>query len=190
LLNPSAAPNAIRGVTFVVRSERTGTQAFLGELSQAVWSANSSLSVSPRTMREVYDRSLARSSFALVMLAIAASMALLLGVVGIYGVISYAVSQRTREIGIRAALGAQQGELERMFVRHGLALAAAGVATGLVIAAGVMRLMSTLLYGVTPLDPLTYAVVPVILVLATVLASYLPARRAASVDPVEALRSE
>ena len=104
-------------------------------------------------MREVYDQSLARTSFTLVMLAIAASMALLLGVVGIYGVISYVVSQRRREIGIRAALGAQQGELKRMFVRHGLALAGVGVAIGLAAAAGLTRLMSTLLYGITPLDP-------------------------------------
>ncbi len=186
----SAGPNAIRGVTFVVRSERTGTQGFLNQVRQAVWSVTSSLPVAPRTMRDVYDQSLARTSFTLVMLAIAASMALFLGVVGIYGVISYAVSQRRREIGIRAALGAQQGELQRMFVRHGLALAAVGVAIGLVAAAGLTRLMSTLLYGVTPLDPITYAVVPVILGGATVLASYLPARRAASVSPVEALRSE
>jgi len=124
------------------------------------------------------------------MLAIAASMALLLGVVGIYGVIAYAVSQRRREIGIRAALGAQQGELKRMFVRHGLVLAGMGFAVGLTAAAGLTRLMSTLLYGITPLDPVTYAVVPVILVIATVLASYLPARRAVSVEPVEALRLE
>ena len=124
-------PNAIRQVTFIVRSERTGTEGFLNQVRQAVWSVNSSLPVSPRTMQEVYDQSLARTSFTLVMLAIAASMALLLGVVGIYGVISYAVSQRRREIGIRAALGAQQGELKRMFVRHGLVLAAVGVAIGL-----------------------------------------------------------
>ena len=190
-VSPSAVrPNAIRQVTFIVRSERAGTEGFLNQVRQAVWSVNSSLPVSPRTMREVYDRSLAPTSFTLVMLAIAASMALLLGVVGIYGVISYAVSQRRREIGIRAALGAQQGELKRMFVRHGLALAGVGVAIGLGAAAGLTRLMSTLLYGITPLDPLTYAVVPVILVIATVLASYLPARRAVAVDPVEALGSE
>jgi ABC-type antimicrobial peptide transport system permease subunit len=141
-------------------------------------------------MRQVYSQSLARTSFTLVMLAIAASMALLLGVVGIYGVISYAVSQRRREIGIRAALGAQNGELKRMFVRHALALTGAGVVIGLGAAAGLTRLMSTLLYGIAPLDPMTFAVVPVILALATVLASYLPARRAASVDPAEALRPE
>ena len=162
ILNATAGrPNAIRGVTFIVRSERAGTEGFLNQVRQAVWSVNASLPVSPRTMREVYDQSLARTSFTLVMLAIAASMALLLGVVGIYGVISYAVSQRRREIGIRAALGAQQGELKRMFVRHGLALAGMGVAIGLGAAAGLTRLMSTLLYGITPLDPMTYAAVPV-----------------------------
>jgi predicted permease len=189
-LNARAGPNAIKQVSFIVRSERTGTEGFLNQVRQAVWSVNSNLPASPRTMREVYDRSLARTSFTLVMLAIAASMALFLGVVGIYGVISYAVSQRRREIGIRAALGAQQGELRRMFVRHGLVLAGVGVTIGLGAAASLTRLMSTLLYGITPLDPMTYAAVPVILVIATVLASYLPARRAVCVDPVEALRSE
>jgi predicted permease len=190
LVNAAGGPSAIRGVTFIVRSERPVTEAFLNQIRQAVWSVNASLPASPRPMQEVYDRSLAATSFTLVMLAIAASMALLLGVVGIYGVISYSVSQRRREIGIRAALGAEQGELKRMFVRHGLALAGVGVAIGLGAAAGLTRLMSTLLYGITPLDPMTYAVVPVILVVATILASYLPARRAVSVDPVEALRSE
>jgi ABC-type antimicrobial peptide transport system permease subunit len=124
------------------------------------------------------------------MLAIAASMALLLGIIGIYGVIAYAVSQRRREIGIRAALGAQQGELKAMFVRHGLVLAGIGVVIGLGAAAGLTRLMSSLLFGITPLDPLTYLAVPLILVIATVVASYLPARRAATVDPIEALRTE
>jgi hypothetical protein len=183
-------PSAIRGVTFVVRSERTGTEGFLKELRQAVWSADPGLPVSPRTMLQVYDRSLEQTSFTLVMLAIAASMALLLGIVGIYGVISYAVSQRRREIGIRAALGAQKGELKRMFVRHALTLAGVGVAIGLAAAAGLTRLMSTLLFGITPLDPMTYVAVPVVLLLATLLASYLPARRAVAVNPVEALRSE
>jgi ABC-type antimicrobial peptide transport system permease subunit len=183
-------PSAIRGVTFIVRSERIGTESFLNELRQAVWSVNANLPVSPRTMRDVYDQSLARTSFTLVMLAIAASMALLLGIVGIYGVIAYVVSQRRREIGIRVALGAQRGELQRMFVRHGLALAGIGIAVGLGAAAALTRLMSTLLYGVTPLDPVTYLAVPVVLVTATAVASYVPARRAASVDPVEALTVE
>jgi ABC-type antimicrobial peptide transport system permease subunit len=177
-------------VSFIVRSDRPITAGFLNQIRQAVWAVNPNLPASPRTMREIYDQSLARTSFTLVMLAIAASMALLLGIVGIYGVIAYVVSQRRREIGIRAALGAQRGELQRMFVRHGLALAGIGVLVGLGVAAALTRLMSTLLYGVTPLDPLTYLVVPLILVTATALASYVPARRAASVDPVEALAVE
>ena len=177
-------------MTFVVRTERPGTEGVLNQLRQAVWSVNASLPVSPRTMREVYDQSLAPTSFTLVMLAIAASMALLLGIVGIYGVISYTVTQRRREIGIRAALGAQRGELKTMFVRHALVLAGIGVVIGLGTAAGLTRLMSSLLYGITPLDPVTYVAVPLVLVTATVLASYLPARHAASVEPVEALRAE
>jgi ABC-type antimicrobial peptide transport system permease subunit len=141
-------------------------------------------------MQEVYARSMARTSFTLVMLAIAGAMALLLGIVGIYGVIAYSVSQRTREIGIRLALGAHPGELKRMFVRHALALAVVGIALGLAAATGLTRLMASLLFGVSALDPLTYVAVPLVLVIAAGLASYLPARRAATVDPTEALRSE
>jgi predicted permease len=190
-VGPTAGgPNTIRQVTFIIRSERAATEGFKNEVRQAVWSVNGNLPVSLRTMREVYDQSLQRTSFTLVMLAIAASMALLLGVVGIYGVISYAVSQRRREIGIRAALGAQQGELKRMFVRHALVLTGIGVVIGLSAAAGLTRLMSTLLYGITPLDPMTYIAVPLLLLTATVLASYVPAWRAASVDPVEALKAD
>jgi ABC-type antimicrobial peptide transport system permease subunit len=124
------------------------------------------------------------------MLAIAGVMALLLGIIGIYGVISYGVSQRTREIGIRLALGAHQRGVQGMFIRSGLVLAGIGAAIGLVTAAGLMRLMKSLLFGISALDPLTYAAVPVVLVAAAVLASYLPARRAAAVDPVEALKAE
>jgi predicted permease len=180
-----------RVVTFAIRSERAGSQSFLSQLNQAVWSVNGSLPLaSVRTMQDVYDQSLARTSFALVMLGIAGTMALVLGIIGIYGVISYAVSQRRREIGIRLALGAQQGELRQMFVRSGLRLAGIGVAIGLGAAVGLMRLMKSLLFGISPLDPLTYAAAPVVLVAAAVLASYLPARRAATVDPVEALKAE
>jgi putative ABC transport system permease protein len=180
-----------RTVTFLIRSDRTGTEGFLNQVRQAVWSVNSSLPVaSVRTMQDVYDGSLARTSFTLVMLGIAGAMALVLGIIGIYGVISYAVSQRRREIGIRLALGAQQEQLRRMFVRHGLVLAGIGVAIGLVAAVGLMQLMKSLLFGISPLDPVTYATVPLVLVSAAVLASYLPARRAAAVDPVEALRVE
>jgi predicted permease len=183
--------DVVRTVTFAIRTERVGSQGFLTQLSQAVWSVNGSLPVaSVRTMQEVYDQSLARTSFALVMLGLAGGMALLLGTIGIYGVISYAVSQRRREIGIRLALGAQQQELRGMFVRSGLMLAGLGVAIGLAAAVGLMRLMKSLLFGITSLDPLTYVAVSVVLVAAAVLASYLPARRTASVDPVEALKAE
>jgi ABC-type antimicrobial peptide transport system permease subunit len=133
---------------------------------------------------------MARTSFTLVMLAVAGGMALLLGVVGIYGVISYSVSQRTREIGIRMALGARQRELTGMFVRHGLLLAMIGLAFGLVGAVAVTRLMSSLLFEIKPVDPVTYGAVAIGLAGAAAMASYLPSRRAAAVEPVEALRAE
>jgi ABC-type antimicrobial peptide transport system permease subunit len=143
-----------------------------------------------RTLKEIYDASLARTSFALVLLAIAGAMALLLGIAGIYGVISYSVSQRTREIGIRVALGARAEEVTRMFVRQGLTLAAPGVAIGLTAAFAVMRLLSSLLFGVSAVDPLTYAEVALALLAATALASYVPAMHATLVDPATALRAE
>ncbi len=183
--------NVRRAVTFAVRSDRAGTEGFLAEVRNAVWSVNSSLPVaSPRTMQDVYGRSLARMSFTLVMLVIAGAMALLLGVIGIYGVIAYAVSQRRREIGIRLALGAPYRELRNMFVRHGLALVGAGAIVGLAASAGVTRMLKSLLFGVSPLDPITYLVVPFVLGIAAVIASYVPARRASLVDPVETLRME
>jgi predicted permease len=180
-----------RTVTFAVRSDRSGTEAFVSQLRQAVWSVNSNLPVAEvRTMQEIYDQSLARTSFTLVMLAIAGGMALVLGIIGIYGVMSYTVSQRRREIGIRLALGSQRGELTHMFVRHGLVLAGIGVVTGLGAAAGLTRLMKSLLFGISPLDPVTYLAVPLILGMAAIVASYLPARRAAALDPVQALKVE
>jgi predicted permease len=183
--------NVSRGIALAIRSERAGTEAFLNEMRQAVWSVNANLPLaSVQTMQEIYNRSLARTSFTLVMLAIASAMALVLGVVGIYGVISYAVSQRTREIGIRLALGVQPGQLKRMFVREGLTLTAVGTAIGLAAAAGLTRVMSSLLFGTSALDPVTYVAVPAVLVIAALAASYFPARRAAAVDPVEALRAE
>jgi len=114
----------------------------------------------------------------------------LLAAIGIYGVMAYAVTQRTREIGIRMALGARPGELQRMIVRHGLILAGAGVAIGAGAAMELSRLMKALLFEVSPIDPVTYAAVAVVLVTSAVLASYVPARRAASVDPLDALRAE
>ena len=180
-----------RGLTFVVRSGRTGSQAFVQEIRQAVWAINPSVPVAEvETVEMLYKKSLSRTSVTLVMLLIAGSMALLLGVIGIYGVISYSVSQRTREIGIRMAIGASQHALTQMFVRYGLALAGIGVACGLSVAALLMRLLSKLLFEVNPIDPLTYGIVAVGLVLSAVLASYLPARRVTAIDPVEALRAD
>ena len=191
LYDPARRPPAIRTVTFAIRSHRAGNQAFLDQVTRAVWSVNASLPVaSVQTMQEVYDRSMARTSFTLVMLGIAGVMALVLGVIGLYGVISYSISQKRREIGIRLALGAQQTAVRRMFVGQGLALAGIGAAIGMAAALGLVHVMKSLLFGISPLDPVTYAGVPVVLGGAAAIASYLPARRAASIDPVESLRSE
>jgi len=173
----------IRPIVFSIRGSRAGNKNFLKDVRQAIWSVNGNLPVFlARTQQELYNSSLAATSFTLVMLAIAGAMALLLGVVSIYGVIAYAVSQRRCEIGIRSALGAEPGELKRMFFWQELTLAGVGVGIGLAAAAGLTRLMKSLLFGISPLDPLTDATVPLVLAAATVLASYLPARRAVAVD--------
>jgi ABC-type antimicrobial peptide transport system permease subunit len=180
-----------RRVAFVIRSERTGTDRLVNQAREAVWSVNANLPLAQvRTLGEVYDQSMARTSFTLVMLAIAGSMALLLGVSGLYGVISYAVSQRRREIGIRLALGAQAPAILGLFVRRGLMLAGVGIAVGLGSAAAFTGLMRSLLFGIGPLDPITFTAMPVVLATAALLASYLPARRAVAVDPVETMRAE
>jgi predicted permease len=180
-----------RTMTFVVRSDRAGTEGLVTEIRQAVSAVNSSLPLTRiRTLSEVYVRSMARTSFALVMLAIAGAMALFLSVIGIYGVLSYTVVERTREIGIRVALGAEGGLLRRMFVRNGLVLAAVGVVVGLGGALGLSRLITSLLFGVESMDPATYITASLVLVAAAALASYIPARRATRVSPVTALRAE
>ena len=180
-----------RSVAFALRSDRTGTESFLKQIQEALWSVNPNLPLAQvQTLGDVYEQSMAQTSFTLVMLAIAGSMALTLGVIGIYGVLSYAVSRREREIGIRLALGAQQRAVKGMFVKRGTALASIGAGIGLVAAAGVTRLLSSLLFGIGPLDPVTYAAVPLVLVFAAAAASYLPARRAVRVDPAITLRYE
>ncbi len=182
---------ATRAVTFAVRSDRAGTESFVGEVQRAVWSVNANLPVaSVRTMEELYTQSMARTSFTLVMLAIGGAMALALSIIGIYGVVSYAVAQRTREIGIRLALGAQRNLVRWMFVRAALILAAMGVGMGMAGAAALAYVMKALLFGVRPLDPVTFVAVPLLLAAAAALASYLAARRAVSIDPAEALRAE
>jgi predicted permease len=182
---------ARRTVAYVVRSRRAGSENLLNEVQRAVWSLNASLPLAGvRTLQEIFAKSMERTSFTLVMLAIAGFMALLIGLVGIYGVISYAVSQRRREIGIRIALGAPRRDLAGMFVVNGLTLALLGVACGLAGSAALTRVLGSALFGISPLDPLTYASVPLGLIFATLIASYLPAHRAMKVDPMEALRSD
>ena len=180
-----------RGVAFAIRSPRAGSQTFMKEVQQAVWSVDPDVPLADvSTLGELYTKSMARTSFTLVMLCVAGAMALLLGVVGIYGVISYSVSQRTREIGIRMALGAQRATLTAMFVRQGLWLTGIGLVCGLVVAFLAMRLMSSILFGVDPVDPITYLTTTAGVIAIAWLACYLPSRRAATVNPVNALRSE
>jgi predicted permease len=180
-----------RGVAFSIRTSRAGSQALMNEVQQQVWSVNSAVPLAdPTTLGELYTKSMARTSFTLVLLCVAGAMALLLGVIGIYGVIAYTVSQRTREIGIRMALGAQRNQLTSLFVRQGLLLTAIGAACGLVVAFVTMRLMSAILFNVSPVDPLTYIVITAGLIATAYLACYVPSRRAATINPVNALRSE
>jgi putative ABC transport system permease protein len=177
-----------RSVNFSLRSERAGTEALVREIRQAVAEVMPGLPVfQTRTLREVYDESMAGTAFSLVLLGIAGAMALLLGVVGLYGVLAYAVMQRQREVGIRLALGAQPGTVTGMFVYRGMKLSGVGIAIGTVVAAGVTRWMSSLLFGVTPVDAVTFAAAASVLVVAALAASYIPARRAAALDPVRTL---
>ncbi len=138
----------------------------------------------------VVSASVSRISFAMAVLAIAAAMTLLLGAIGLHGVVSYVVGQRTREIGVRMALGARGGEVARMVVQQDLLLTVAGVAIGLLGAAVLTRFLGALLYEVSPLDPVAFVVTSLTLLGVSFLASYLPARRASSVDPAIALRAE
>jgi predicted permease len=180
-----------REVAYAIRSRRAGSEELMAAVRQAVWSVDPNLPLAEaHTADYFYRKSLARTSFTLIMLGVAGGMALLLGVVGIYGVIAYSVSQRTREIGIRIALGAQLPTLTRMFVRQGMLLTSIGVVAGLFVSFGVMRLMSSLLFGVKATDPVTYIAVSSGLATTAFLACYLPSRRAAGVDPVETLRAE
>jgi ABC-type antimicrobial peptide transport system permease subunit len=160
-------------------------------MQRAVWSVNPSLPLAVvRTMQDVYAQSLARKSFTLVMLGIAGSVALVLGVVGLYGVLAYIVAQRRRDIAIRLAVGAQPRQVTLSFLRYGVGLALVGVALGVGAAAAVTRFMASLLHGVQPIDALTYGAIAVLLTLVAGLASYVPARRASNVDPAEALAAE
>ncbi len=180
-----------RTMWVVIRSPRVGTEGFVNEVRDAVWTVNSNLPLSRvETMAGMLRGSMARTSFTLVILGIAAVVALLLGIVGVYGVVSYVVSQRSREIGVRIALGATTADVTGMVLKLGLLFAVIGVGLGLAAAYGLTRLMSALLYGVSAADPATFGAVALCLTAIVLLASYLPARRASRVDPMEALRVE
>ncbi len=180
-----------RFVVFAIRSPRAGSESLMKDVRQAVWSVDANLPLtSIHTQDYYYQKSISRTSFTLTMLGIAAAIALLLGIVGLYGVIAYSASQRTREIGIRIALGAQRTSITIMFVRQGLILAGTGIACGLLLAFAATRFLKSLLFHVNPVDPATYVLACVALCAAASLASYIPSRRTAAVNPVEALRAE
>jgi len=180
-----------RTVSYAVRSDRVGTPGFLDDVRRAVWSVNSNLPLlRVGRLSDFVAQTVVRTTFTLALLGIAGLVALILGLVGVYGVISYAVSQRTLELGMRMVLGADAGQVRTMVLRQGLALAVVGVAVGLMLSLAVTRVMSGLLFGVSPTDPLTFLVVAISLAAAALLASYVPAYRASKVDPMVVLRGE
>jgi len=179
-----------RWMVYAIRSTRTGSPTFVKEIQRAVSSVDRNIPLAEvRTLEQMTAKSMAQTSFALVMLAIAAGVSLLLGVVGIYGVIAYITARRSREIGIRLALGAQPGDVTRLFVRHGLLLAGLGISLGVVMAMALSRLMASMLFGVRATDPTTYVAVSIGLAVVALLAGYLPSRRAARADPAVTLRA-
>lgn len=186
-----AASGVARVVTYVVRSQRAGSEDLMNEIRKAVWSVDSGLPLAEvRTLDYYYAKSMARTSFALLMLALAGGMALLLGTVGLYGVIAYSVSQRTHELGIRMALGAQKRDVLKLILTQGMSLTLIGLGIGIAGAFTLTHFLSSLLYGVKPNDPLTFVAVALLLIVVAFFAGYIPARRAAKVDPMVALRYE
>ena len=143
-----------------------------------------------RSMDEIVAQSTARSNFNMLLLTVFGCVALLLAAIGVYGLMSYAVAQRTQEIGIRLALGAERGKVRNMVIAQGMSLALAGVAIGMLSALALSKLLETLLYGVTPRDPLVFVVVPAVLIIVALMAVLLPALRATRIDPIDALHCE
>jgi ABC-type antimicrobial peptide transport system permease subunit len=161
------------------------------QIRQAIWAVDGNLPLaSVYTLNYLYKKSVAQVSFTLVMLGATGGVALLLGAVGLYGVIAYSVAQRTREIGIRIALGAQRSDVTRLFLREGMSFIVVGLSIGLAGAFAVTRLLSSMLFGVTATDPFTFASAAILLALVAFAACQIPARRATHVDPIETLRTE
>jgi putative ABC transport system permease protein len=165
--------------------------ALAAAVREAVWAVDKDQPVSNvRTMDQVFASAISRERFQMLMLTLFATLALVLACIGLYGVISYMVAQRTHEIGVRMALGAQAGDVLTLVIRQGMLLAGVGLIMGIAIGSAVTRVLSDMLYGVTATDPLTFVGVPVLLLLVAFLACYIPARRATRIDPLAALRSE
>ncbi len=180
-----------RYVTFSVRSPHVGSENFLQDVRQAVRSVDPNLPLfDAHSLDYLYMKSMSRTSFTLAMLAAAGGMAGLIGIIGLYGVVTYSVSHRTRELGIRMALGAQKKDVLQLVVGQGMTLVLTGVGAGSVGALGVTRFLSSQLYGVKPTDPVTFIAVSLLLTVVALLACYIPARRAARVEPMVALRHE
>jgi putative ABC transport system permease protein len=181
----------ISSAVLLVRTSGREPASLAAALREAVAATDRDLPIDQvRTLEEVIASGLAQSRFKSVLLGLFAGLALVLAAVGVYGVISYSVAQRTHEIGIRMALGAHRGQVLRMVVRQGMGLVGAGVLAGLVLAWFAVRLLTDQVYGISPSDPATFALVPLVLLAVALLANYLPARRATRVDPLEALRYE
>jgi putative ABC transport system permease protein len=177
-------------MSYVVRSTASSS-GLTPSVRRAIGSVDPQLALAQlRTLQDTLDRASAQMAFTMVLLAIAASVALMLGVIGIYGVMSYVVTQRTGEIGVRLALGAEPASVSRMIVRQGGLVAFGGIAIGLAAALAGSRLIESLLYGVSSRDPGVFATTTLTLLVVALLACWLPARRAARLNPLDALRMD
>jgi len=178
-----------RDMAFVVRARRVDPLALVGQVREAVWAVNPNLPLADvGTLDRLVERDLAGTSFTLSMLLTAAVVAVALGTIGIYGVISYVFEQRTREIGVRVALGARHADVLAMVLRQGVAIGTVGVGIGVLAAAGLSRFLASQLFGIEALDPSTYVLAGAAVLALVVLASAVPARRAARADPLVSLR--
>jgi putative ABC transport system permease protein len=175
----------------IVVKSNLPTTAVAADIRRVVTDLDRTVPVSHvQSMEQVVSTSTAKPRFTMLLLSGFAAVALLLGAIGIYGVISYAVEQRNKEVGIRMALGAQESSVLNLVLRRGMVLAATGALVGLILSLATTRSLASVLYGVKTFDPATFVVAPVLLVAVALLASYIPARRAASVDPVTVLNAE
>jgi hypothetical protein len=186
---PNTRNGALNELTYMVRTEGISPLSLVPAIRRVLTGMNPRVPfIEPRTMEQVASRSMARTSFVMAMLGLAAAVALSLSVVGTYGVVSYLVSQRRGEIGVRIALGAQREAVSRMVVAESLRLGLAGAAIGVAGAFAANRLLATLLFNVSPTDPMVLAAAALLLVSFAALAALVPARRAAGTEPIEALR--